>query len=151
MEKPFHFPLTMKNGRVYDSAGKDITEAYQRYKQEETAEKLAAALEKLAQAKAEGRETRHLLFIDTAYKYAAVVETFVGDDLSERLGLSYAGEVKENEDGSWSLGKLNRMLLPLESLPQLYSYVNKGYLTLAMAEQVWDQRHAAIFIVKSVY
>lgn len=151
MEKPFHFPLTMKNGRVYDSAGKDITEAYQRYKQEETAEKLAAAFEVLARVKAEGHETRRLLFIDTAYKYAAVVETFVGDDLSERLGLSYAGQVKENEDGSWGLGKLNRMLVPLENLPQLYSYVAKGYLTITMAEQAWDQRNASIFVIKPAH
>lgn len=148
MEKPFLFPLTMKNGRVFDSAGKDITDAYQRYKQEESAEKMIRAMELLGEAKRNGQQTRHLLFVDTAYRYAAVVETFVDDDLSDRLHLAYAGKVKENDEGDWVLGKLNRMLLPMNSLAQMYDYVSKGYLTIQMAEQAWDRRQSSVYIIK---
>lgn len=150
MEKPFMFPLTMKNGKIFDSAGKDITEAYQSYKQEESAEKLIHALEVLANIKAEGHETRRLLFIDTAYKYAAVIETFIGDDLSDRLCLAYAGRVKTDESGVWGLNKLNKLLVPIESLSQLYSFVAKGWLTINAAEMAWDHRNCSIYLVKSM-
>lgn len=148
-EKPFLFPLTMKNGKVFDSAGRDITEAYQQFKQVEAAEKLCAALEILGQVKAEGEDTRHMLFVDTAYKYAAVVETFVGDDLSERLNLAYAGKVKVAESGEWTLGKLNRFLIPFTSLADLYKHVTKGDLTVHMAEQAWDHRGCSFYMIKS--
>ncbi|TCS69537.1 hypothetical protein [Effusibacillus lacus] len=150
LEKPFLFPLTMKNGKVFDSTGKDITEAYQQFKQAETAEKMATALEVLRQVKAEGQETRHMLFVDTAYRYAAVIETFVGDDLSERFNLAYAGKVKVDEDsGEWGLGKLNRVLIPITSLPDLYKYVSRGYFTTDVAEQAWDHRRCSFFMIKN--
>ncbi|BCJ86166.1 hypothetical protein [Effusibacillus dendaii] len=148
MEKPFLFPLTMKNGKVFDSTGKDITEAYQQFKQVEAAEKLTHALEILGRVKLEGQETRRLLFVDTVYKYAAVVETFIGDDLSERLNLAYAGKVKLDDENEWSLTKLNRMLLPINSLPDLYKYVSNGYLTIQMAEQAWDHRNCSFYMIK---
>jgi hypothetical protein len=139
----------MKNGKVFDSTGKDITEAYQQFKQVEAAEKLTSAFETLAQAKAEGQETRRLLFVDTAYKYAAVVETFVGDDLSDRLNLAYAGKVKTSDSGEWVLGKLNRVLIPLTSLEDLYRHVSKGTLTMYMAEQAWDHRQCSFYMIKT--
>jgi hypothetical protein len=148
LEKPFLFPLTIRDGKVFDSTGKDITEAYQQYKQIEASEKMATALEILGRCKAEGHETRHMLFIDTAYKYAAVVETFVDDDLSERLSLAYAGKVKVSESGDWVLGKLNRLLLPFTNLADLYQYASKGYFTIQMAEQAWDHRGCSFFLIK---
>ncbi|MFC4770268.1 hypothetical protein [Effusibacillus consociatus] len=149
LEKPFLFPLTMKNGKVFDSTGKDITEAYQQFKQVEAAEKLTNALEILGQVKAEGQETRRMLFVDTAYKYAAIVETFVGDDLSERFNLAYAGKVKISETGEWVLGKLNRILIPLTSLADLYKYVSSGTLTIQMAETAWDHRGCSFYMIKT--
>ncbi|WP_018131186.1 hypothetical protein [Effusibacillus pohliae] len=148
-EKPFLFPLTMKNGKVFDSTGRDITEAYQQFKQVEAAEKMCAALEILGRVKADGQETRRMLFVDTAYKYAAVVETFIGDDLSERLNLAYAGKVKVDETGEWTLGKLNRTLLPLTSLADLYRQAARGYLTIQMAEQAWDHRGSSFYLIKA--
>lgn len=129
MEKPFQFPLTMKNGKIYDSAGKDITEAYQQFKQEEAANQFIHALEVLTAVKERGTETRHLLFVDSAYKYSAVIETFIGDELSERLALPYAGRVIMNDLGDWEITKLNRLLLPIDSLAKLYSYVHKNFIS----------------------
>lgn len=149
LEKPFLFPLTMKNGKVFDSTGKDITEAYEQFKQVEAAEKMANALEVLSQVKAEGQETRRMLFVDTAYRYAAVVETFIGDDLSERFNLAYAGKVKEADTGEWVLGKLNRILLPLTSLADLYKHAANGCLTIQMAEQAWDHRGCSFYLMKT--
>ncbi|HEU4965737.1 MAG TPA: hypothetical protein VFV52_18155 [Bacilli bacterium] len=148
MDKPFSYPLTMKNGKVFDAAGKDVTEMYQEYKQSEAADKMIAALEKLMEVKAQGQETRHLLFIDLAYKYAAVIETFVGDDLSDRLNLAYAGKVELNEAGDWYLNKMNRKVIAIESLAQLYGFVSRGDLSMEMAEQAWDNREAAFYMIR---
>lgn len=149
LEKPFLFPLTMKNGKVFDSTGRDITESYQQFKQVETSEKLANALDILWQVKMDGQEVRQMLFLDTAYKYAAVVETFVGDDLSERLNLAYAGKVKVSESGEWVLGKLNRLIVPFTSLADLYKYASRGYMTIHMAEQAWDHRNCSFYLIKT--
>jgi hypothetical protein len=148
MEKPFSYPLTMKNGKVFDAAGKDVTELYQEYKQSEAAEKVIMALEKLAEAKAQGLETRRMLFVDTAYKYSAVIETFVGDDLSERLNLAYAGKVEVNESGEWYLNKMNRKIVEIESLAQLYTFVSRGDITMEMAETAWDNREAFFYMIR---
>jgi hypothetical protein len=148
MDKPFSYPLTMKNGKVFDAAGKDVTDLYQEYKQSEAAEKMINALEKLAEAKQQGHQTRHMLFIDTAYKYASVIETFVGDDLSDRLNLAYAGKVEENEQGEWFLNKMNRKIVPIESLAQMYSLVSRGDLAMDMAELAWDNREACFYMIK---
>ncbi len=148
MDKPFSYPLTMKNGKVFDAAGKDVTELYQEYKQSEAAEKMVNALEKLAEAKQQGNPTKHMLFIDTAYKYAAVIETYIGDDLSDRLNLAYAGKVEENESGEWFLNKMNRKVVAIESLAQMYSLVSRGDLTMEMAELAWDNREACFYMIK---
>jgi len=148
MDKPFSYPLTMKNGKVFDAAGKDVTELYQEYKQSEAADKVVAALEKLSEAKALGQETRRLLFIDTAYKYAAVIETFIGDDLSERLNLAYAGKVELNDQGEWFLNKMNRKIVEIESLAQLYGLVSRGDLTMEMAEIAWDNRESFFYMIR---
>jgi len=148
MDKPFSYPLTMKNGKVFDAAGKDVTELYQEYKQSEAADKVVAALEKLAEAKAQGLETRRLLFIDTAYKYASVIETFIGDDLSDRLNLAYAGKVELNEQGEWYLNKMNRKIVEIESLAQLYGLVSRGDVTMDMAEAAWDNRESFFYMIK---
>ncbi|TCP52901.1 hypothetical protein EV586_107144 [Tumebacillus sp. BK434] len=148
MEKPFSYPLTMKNGKVFDAAGKDVTELYQEYKQSEAAEKMVSALEKLAQIKQQSLPTKRMLFIDTAYKYSAVIETFVGDDLSDRLNLAYAGKVEENESGDWYLNKMNRKIIEIESLAQLYSLVSRGDITMDMAEIAWDNRESCFYMIK---
>lgn len=148
MDKPFTYPLTMKNGKVFDAAGKDVTDLYQEYKQSEAADKMVVALEKLAEVKADGRETRRLLFIDSAYKYAAVIETFIGDDLSDRLNLAYAGKVEQNEAGEWLLNKMNRKIVPIESLASLYGYVSRGDLSMDMAEIAWDNREAFFYMIR---
>lgn len=148
MDKPFSYPLTMKNGKVFDAAGKDVTELYQEYKQSETADKVVAALEKLAEAKSMGHATKQMLFIDTAYKYAAVIETFEGDDLSERLGLAYAGKVEINENGEWYLNKMNRKIVEIDSLAGLYGLVSRGDITMDMAEIAWDNRGSFFYMIK---
>lgn len=148
MDKPFSYPLTMKNGKVFDAAGKDVTELYQEYKQSEAADKMVAALEKLAEAKQQGATTRHMLFIDTAYKYAAVIETYIGDDLSDRLNLAYAGKVEENESGEWFLNKMNRKIVEIESLAQLYGLVSRGDLSMEMAEIAWDNRESFFYMIR---
>lgn len=148
MDKPFSYPLTMKNGKVFDAAGKDVTELYQEYKQSEAAEKMIAAMEKLGEVKAQGHETRHMLFIDMAYKYTAVIETFLGDDLSDRLNLAYAGKVELNENDEWYLNKMNRKIVPIESLAQLYGFVSRGDLSMDMAEQAWDNREACFYMIR---
>ena len=148
MDKPFSYPLTMKNGKVFDAAGKDVTDLYQEYKQCEAAEKMIAALEKLADAKRQGAETRHMLFIDSAYKYSSVIETFVGDDLSDRLNLAYAGKVEINEQGEWYLNKMNRKIVEIESLAQLYSFVSRGDITMEMAETAWDNRNSCFYMIR---
>ncbi|PWK11599.1 hypothetical protein [Tumebacillus permanentifrigoris] len=148
MEKPFSYPLTMKNGKVFDAAGKDVTDLYQEYKQSEAADKMVAALEKLSAIKAEGHETRRMLFIDSAYKYASVIETFVGDDLSDRLNLAYAGKVEQNEAGEWLLNKMNRKIVPIESLASLYGYVSRGDISMEMAEIAWDNREAIFYMIR---
>jgi hypothetical protein len=148
MDKPFSYPLTMKNGKVFDAAGKDVTDLYQEYKQSEAAERMIYALEKLAEVKQQGIETRHMLFIDSAYKYSAVIETFIGDDLSDRLNLAYAGKVEQNDKGEWYLNKMNRKIVPIESLAQLYSLVSRGDISMEMAETAWDNREACFYMIR---
>ncbi|MFD2170845.1 hypothetical protein [Tumebacillus lipolyticus] len=148
LEKPFSYPLTMKNGKVFDAAGKDVTELYQEYKQSEAAEKMVSAIERLAEVKQQGLLTKHMMFIDSAYKYSAVIETFVGDDLSDRLNLAYAGKVEENESGEWYLNKMNRKIIEIESLAQLYSLVSRGDITMEMAEVAWDNRMSCFYMIK---
>lgn len=148
MEKPFSYPLTMKNGKVFDSAGKDVTDLYQEYKQSEAADKMVQALEKLAEVKLLSQETRHMLFIDSAYKYAAVIETFIGDDLSDRLNLAYAGKVEQNEAGDWILNKMNRKIVAIESLAMLYGYVSRGDISMEMAEMAWDNRESFFYMIR---
>ncbi|MBL0388032.1 hypothetical protein JJB07_15545 [Tumebacillus sp. ITR2] len=148
MEKPFSYPLTMKNGKVFDSAGKDVTDLYQEYKQSEAADKMVQALEKLAEVKSMGQETRRMLFIDSAYKYASVIETFIGDDLSDRLNLAYAGKVEQSETGDWLLNKMNRKIVPIESLASLYGYVSRGDISMDMAEIAWDNREAFFYMIR---
>ncbi|KEO83207.1 hypothetical protein [Tumebacillus flagellatus] len=148
MEKPFSYPLTMKNGKVFDAAGKDVTDLYQEYKQSEAADKMVAALEKLSEVKAMGQETRRMLFIDSAYKYASVIETFIGDDLSDRLNLAYAGKVEQNEAGEWILNKMNRKIVPIDSLASLYGFVSRGDISMDMAEIAWDNREAFFYMIR---
>ncbi|MCX7571570.1 hypothetical protein OS242_16600 [Tumebacillus sp. DT12] len=148
MDKPFSYPLTMKNGKVFDAAGKDVTDLYQEYKQSEAADKMINALEKLAEAKLGGQETRRMLFIDSAYKYTAVIETFIGDDLSDRLNLAYAGKVELNENGDWYLNKMNRKIVAIESLAQLYSLVSRGDISMEMAETAWDNRESCFYMIR---
>ncbi|UOF89137.1 hypothetical protein LSG31_14575 [Fodinisporobacter ferrooxydans] len=147
MEELFLFPLTIKEGRVYDAKGTDVTEAYQMFQCRKCAEQLLSALEQLTMVKQAGKETRHMLYIDHAYYTIAVIETFVGDNLSERLQLSYAGCVQENQQGIWYLEKVNRRILPLESLVQLYALVGQYNITLEMAEDIWDHRTAMFYLL----
>jgi hypothetical protein len=151
MERNFMFPLTMKDGKVFDALGKDITEEYLRYKQADAAEKLVRALEELRRIKDSGVETRHMLFLDTAYRYCAVVETFVGDDLSERLNLAYAEKVLCDEEGNWFLDKMNRTLYPIQSLAQLYSLAARGLFSIKTAETIWDNRGASFFLIRDLF
>jgi hypothetical protein len=112
---------------------------------------LSADDEILHQKKREGVETRHLLYVDTAFRYCAVVETFVGDDLTERLNLAYAERVHQDEEGRFYLDKVNRALYPIESLAQLYRMAHSGMFSLAVAEAIWDNRHAAFYLIRDLW
>ncbi|MDI3256130.1 MAG: hypothetical protein QJR01_00125 [Kyrpidia sp.] len=151
MDQEFVYPLTMKDGKVFDALGQDVTEQYQRVKQAEAAERMLRALEILQQRKNEGIPTQHLLYVDTAFRYCAVVETFVGDDLSERLNLAYAERVHEDGEGRLYLDKVNRALYPIESLAELYRMAQSGMFSVAVAEAIWDNRGAAFYLIRDLW
>ncbi|MBE3551371.1 MAG: hypothetical protein IMX06_00625 [Kyrpidia tusciae] len=151
MDQEFVYPLTMKDGKVFDALGQDVTEQYQRVKQAEAAERMLRALEILQQKKAEGTPTQHLLYVDTAFRYCAVVETFAGDDLSERLNLAYAERVHEDDKGRLFLDKVNRALYPIESLAELYRMAGSGMFSTAVAEAIWDNREAAFYLIRDLW